>query len=98
LIRFREMLTKLMQDFVDSPAFRYAQGVQRGDYQDRPIFTELVDAMVQLREREERGVGLQNFRYGHALSRWAEECFILSPKVYGTLRKALPLRTARNAR
>jgi hypothetical protein len=87
----------LLQNFTESPAFRYAKGVHHGDYTDRPIFTELVDAMVQLHEREANGKGLQNFHYGAALNRFTEESFIISPKLYKRMRKILPLRTERSS-
>jgi len=34
-----------------------------GKYDDLKVFTGLVEAMVMVKDREERGVGLQNFSY-----------------------------------
>lgn len=51
--------------------------------------------MVNARDREERGVGLQNFQYTPALDEFAHICAITSPETYRLLRRHLPLPTIR---
>lgn len=75
---------------------RYALGVLDGKYKDHSIFTGLVDAMVNARDREERGIGLQNFEYTPALDEFAHICAITSPEAYRLLQKHIPLPTIRN--
>jgi hypothetical protein len=48
-------------------------------------------------EKERRGVGMQNFRYGPALKQLAEETLSLSPSLYrNVLSVDLPLPQARS--
>jgi hypothetical protein len=75
---------------------KYALGVLSGKYQNHKVFTGLVDAMVQARDREERGVGLQNFEYTPALDEFAHICAITSPKAYRMLQREFPLRSLRS--
>lgn len=75
---------------------RYALAVLQGKFKDHKVFTQLVDAMVNVQDREERGVGLQNFSYGADLDEFAHMCAIISPEVYRMLRREFPLRTIRN--
>jgi len=39
----------------------YTIAVLEGKFKDRKVFPQLVDAMVNVQDHEERGVGLQNF-------------------------------------
>ncbi|KAH7903226.1 hypothetical protein BJ138DRAFT_983430, partial [Hygrophoropsis aurantiaca] len=55
----------------NSPCVRYAIGVLEGKYNDNQIFAGLVEAMVQRLDRQERGVGLQNFQYTPAFEEFA---------------------------
>jgi hypothetical protein len=72
--------------------------MHNGNYVDRPIFTDLVNVMVLLRDKETRSVGHQNFRYGRALDLFAEECFAISPQLYRQMSKVLPLRSESSTR
>jgi hypothetical protein len=74
---------------------RYAIAVLEGKFKDRKVFTQLVDAMVNVQDREERGVGLQNFRHTPELDEFAHMCAIISPEAYRMLRREFPLRTIR---
>jgi hypothetical protein len=58
----------------------------------------MIAAMQELEDRENRGVGRQNFRFGAALDRFAQEIFALSPALYKTIAKVLPLRSDRSSR
>ena len=75
---------------------RYALAVLQGKFKDRKVFTQLVDSMVNVQDREERGVGLQNFPHPPELDEFAHMCAIISPEVYRMLRREFPLRTIRN--
>jgi hypothetical protein len=74
---------------------RYAIAVLEGKFKDRKVFTQLVDAMVNVQDREDRGVGLQNFSHAPELDEFAHMCAIISPEVYRMLRREFPLRTIR---
>lgn len=75
---------------------RYALGVLNGKFKDRKVFTQLVDAMVNVQDCKERGVGLQNFTYAPELDEFAHMCAIISPEAYRMLRREFPLRTIRS--
>ncbi|KAF9061584.1 hypothetical protein BDP27DRAFT_1182177, partial [Rhodocollybia butyracea] len=47
----------------DSIYTRFAQGAIAGKYDDCGVFLGLLDAMVKKQDKEERGVGMQNFQY-----------------------------------
>lgn len=53
-------------------------------------------ALAELLDREERGVGLQNFRYGSSIIEFANMCSIISPELYRLLTEHLPLPTIRS--
>ena len=50
--------------------------------------------MVNVQDREERGVGLQNFPHPPELDEFAHMCAIVSPEVYHMLWWEFPLRTS----
>ncbi|KAF8797488.1 hypothetical protein BYT27DRAFT_7237241 [Phlegmacium glaucopus] len=85
------------EDARSSPYVRYAQGALSGKYNNN-VFNGLLQAMVSKYDREERGVGLQNFGYAPA---WEELCHILriqSPRAYNSLKEYLPMPSERNLR
>ena len=90
------LTTVIRKTTKDSVCVRYALGVLTGKYKSHKVFTGLVDAMVNARDREERGVGLQNFEYTPALDEFAYICAITSPEAYRMLQREFPLRTLRN--
>ena len=51
--------------------------------------------MVNIQDRDERGVGLQNFSHAPELDEFAHMCAITSPEAYRMLRREFPLRTIR---
>ena len=60
---------------------------------DNKVFHGLMEAIVTKYDREERGVGMQNFRYSPA---WDELCHIIqihSPRAYQSLSDYLPTRS-----
>lgn len=76
----------------------YAKNVLDGNYKDSAddVFVQLFEAVATLKDKEERGVGLQNFKYGPAVKELSHLIHIQSPRVYQTVRNALPLPTARS--
>ena len=78
-----------------SPYVRFALGVLDGKY-DENIFTGLIEIMMMKQDQEERGVGMQNFKYPPT---WDEICNILriqSPQAYHTLTEKIPGHSQRN--
>lgn len=69
-----------------------------GKYDDGAddIFVQLVEAMVTKQDKKERGVGMQNFKYGPGLQELSHIIHIQSPRVYQSIRHVLPLPTARS--
>ena len=57
---------------------------------------DIVKAMVELEDRNERGVGKQNFNYGPALIEFAHTCAIISPELYRTLQTHMQLPALRS--
>ena len=90
-------VSDLWKDAKTTACVRYAQGVLSGKY-DNKVFDGLVEAVVTKHNREQRGVGMQNFHYAPA---WDELCHILkihSPRAYESLSKHLPMRSMRSFR
>jgi hypothetical protein len=74
----------------------YALAVLQGKFKDRKVFTQLVDAMVNVQDHEERGVGLQNLSHPPELDEFVHMCAIISPEVYRMLHREFPLYTIHN--
>jgi hypothetical protein len=90
-------VNRLPKDAKTTPCVRYAQGALSGKYDDK-VFSGLVNTMVAKLDREESGVGMQNFRYAPA---WDELCHTLkiqSPRAFRALREHLPARSERSFR
>lgn len=49
----------------------HARGVIEGKFQDKKVFTGLVEAMVTRVDKDERGVGLQGFKYAPGVVEFA---------------------------
>ncbi|KAG2152842.1 hypothetical protein DEU56DRAFT_977227 [Suillus clintonianus] len=62
-----------------------------GKYTDLNVFTGLVEAMVTKLDREERGVGMQNFKYSPSWDEFSNVLRIHSPQALRFLSKHLPL-------
>ncbi|KAH6871091.1 hypothetical protein BKA70DRAFT_1489938 [Coprinopsis sp. MPI-PUGE-AT-0042] len=78
-----------------SPCILYAKGVCEGDYKDDGLFVSLVNTMVQKKDKEKRGVGLQGFRYAPDIKELSEILASTSPRAYQSLRNVLQLPTER---
>ncbi|KAJ7258598.1 hypothetical protein C8J57DRAFT_1644546, partial [Mycena rebaudengoi] len=84
-------------DAKNTPCIRYAQGAMEGKY-DNEVFSGLVEAMVTKLDREERGVGMQNFKYAPAYDEFCNMMRINSPAAYRAMQEHLPGRSERNFR
>lgn len=64
---------------------------------DFDVLKDMFSAVQQLHQREERGVGRQNFQYGNSLLEFSHIALSTSPQLYRTMRqtlKALPTERA----
>ena len=75
---------------------RYALTILKGKFKDCKVFTQLVDSMVNVQDRKERGVGLQNFSHPPELDKFAHMCAIISPEVYRMLWREFSMWTICN--
>ncbi|TDL15221.1 hypothetical protein BD410DRAFT_809111 [Rickenella mellea] len=85
-----------MKDAKDAICVRFAIGVVQGKYKNREVFTGLVKAMVVVQERQERGVGMQNFEYAPALDEFAHAMATISPQTYRFFSKEFQVRGERS--
>jgi hypothetical protein len=69
----------------------------QGKY-DNAVFNGLVKAMVTKVDPEERGVGMQNFKYAPAYDEFCNIIRINSPAAYRALKDHLPARDERSFR
>ncbi|KAJ6613396.1 hypothetical protein B0H10DRAFT_1716584, partial [Mycena sp. CBHHK59/15] len=73
-----------LQDIIEqpnaktTPYVRYAQGALQGKYSNE-VFNGLVEAMVTKSDKEERGVGMQNFKLAPAYDEFCNVLRINSP-------------------
>lgn len=64
----------------------------KGEFGDGyQVFQDMFGAMADLANRQSRGVGLQNFRYGASLLEFANLAAIVSPELYRMTAKQLQL-------
>ncbi|KAK6984122.1 hypothetical protein R3P38DRAFT_3333004 [Favolaschia claudopus] len=84
-------------DAKHTPCVRYAEGVLAGKYKNE-VFNGLVEAMATQTDREERGVGMQNFKYAPAYDEFCNIIRINSPAAYRAFQEHLPGRSERSFR
>ncbi|KAI0037793.1 hypothetical protein FA95DRAFT_1684813 [Auriscalpium vulgare] len=93
-----------LQEIVDDPdtsrswPVKFAIGVLEGKYTDNEVFVGIVQAMVMRKDREERGVGLQNFKYAPAYDIFSGAMRIESPRTYELLASHIAAPTERTLR
>ena len=81
----------------DATAYaRLAAGLANGALSGYPVVGNMMSALAELMDREERGVGRQNFQYGPSLVEFANMCAIISPELYRLLAQHFPLPTIRH--
>ena len=88
----------IQQDKSNSPMIRYCKGVVSGKYKGDDMFGLLLQAVVIKREKEARGVGMQNFKYAPDLVEFAHVIHAHSAKAYDALREFLPQPDPRTLR
>lgn len=81
----------------NSPFVRYALGAVKGKYKD-DVFEGMVEAVLTKHAKEERGVGLQNFKYSPAFDEFTQILNLQSPAVYRIFGETFPTRTGRSWR
>lgn len=75
---------------------RFAQGAVSGKYKDYGVFLGLLHAMVQKQDKDERGVGMQNFQYCPDWDQFMHIASIHSPRTHEFIREHFPGRTKRS--
>ncbi|KAI0363681.1 hypothetical protein BV20DRAFT_957785 [Pilatotrama ljubarskyi] len=75
---------------------RLALALLQGKLSGYPVVGDIMRAAAIQVDRDERGVGRQNFQYGVVLTEFANMCAIASPELYRSLSKHLPLPTPRH--
>lgn len=56
---------------------------------DQDVLKDIFEALLELKKRNDRGVGKQNFTYGPSLLEFANIAMIISPQLYRVLAKTL---------
>ena len=80
-----------LQGLKETPLLKYTQGVLAGKYKGDDLFVSVLQAMVLKRDKQERGVGIQNFKYTPDLIKFAHIIHTHSPKAYEFPRDHLSL-------
>jgi hypothetical protein len=79
----------------ESPLMKYVRGVLGGKYRGDDLFASILQAVVLKHDKEERGVGMQNFRYTPELMEFSYIIQAHSPKAYEFLKQYLPMPNLR---
>lgn len=77
---------------------KYVQGVVSGKHKGNDLFGSLLQVMVLKADKENRGVGMQNFQYAPNLIECAHIVFTHSPKAYEFLQEHLAMPDPRTLR
>lgn len=93
-IGVRDLLEKKVRN---SPFVRYALGVVRGKYKDE-VFEGMMEAVLTQHDKDDRGVGKQNFKYSPAYDEFTQILNIQSPAAYKIFAETFPARTGRSWR
>ncbi|KAJ6545247.1 hypothetical protein B0H19DRAFT_1075591 [Mycena capillaripes] len=75
---------------------RYFQHVINGDFKNDKVFNGIIQAKVMAKDREIRGVGMQNFKYDSDMDAVFGLIHTISPRAYRELQKHFPMRTERS--
>lgn len=73
---------RLLQDAQSTPCIKFAKGVLPGKFKDLKVFLGLVEAIVSKMDREDQGVGMQNFSYPPAYDEFIHVVNIHSPRAH----------------
>ncbi|KAJ3920095.1 hypothetical protein F5877DRAFT_38885 [Lentinula edodes] len=94
----RDLFTAAESDAENSIFIKFVQGILEGKYADNEVFISLIKTMVQKIDRQERGVGLQNFKYAPAWDEFVNILSIHSPRARTFLATHFQARTDRSIR
>ncbi|KAF6743414.1 hypothetical protein DFP72DRAFT_827887 [Ephemerocybe angulata] len=97
-LKCRGLADILNEDSKKSPFIKIARAYLDGRLEDKQVFKSIITAVATQIDKEERGVGMQNFKYPPA---WEEMCQILrdiSPQAYEALSKHIQMPAGRNLR
>ncbi|THH05194.1 hypothetical protein EW146_g9969 [Bondarzewia mesenterica] len=72
------------------PCLVFVKGVLQGDFASERVFLGLMEALVQKKDKELRGVGMQGFKYAPDVVEMAHIINIHSPRAYQAIRNAFP--------
>ena len=78
-----------------SPYIQYAKGIANGRYPKHKLFLGMVQAMVQVQERQAEGKGLQNLHYAPQYSEFLSILQSESSQAYKFFRQYFPASTIR---
>ncbi|KIY43701.1 hypothetical protein FISHEDRAFT_52985 [Fistulina hepatica ATCC 64428] len=94
--RSKDLYTIFSQaDAKNTPCIIYAQAALEGSIKNT-LFASLMDALCSVHEREERGVGMQNFRWPVEWDEFMHIVQIQAPSAAELIGKHLPKRTERS--
>ncbi|KIY68019.1 hypothetical protein CYLTODRAFT_395984 [Cylindrobasidium torrendii FP15055 ss-10] len=92
-------LSELIQeDAQGSPFLRFSVGALNGKFDNKKVFLGLVQAMVERVERDERGVGTQNFSYAPAFDEFVSILATHSPRALKFFHEHFQARTESSIR
>ncbi|KDQ63998.1 hypothetical protein JAAARDRAFT_187383 [Jaapia argillacea MUCL 33604] len=69
-----------------------------GKFDKTPVFTELLQVMADVTNREDHGVGLQNMQYPTSYDQWAQTMQIIAPRAYCQFKHVFPSCSKRSHR
>ncbi|KAI9443778.1 hypothetical protein H4582DRAFT_2053569 [Lactarius indigo] len=70
--------------------------VVAGNFDDKPVFLDLVQVITGQAERRVQGRGLQNMKYPPAFDDWCHELLCIRPEAYRSFRQEFAGRTERS--
>ncbi|KAJ7150342.1 hypothetical protein C8R46DRAFT_1358417 [Mycena filopes] len=94
--KFKGLDGLLSEDNEFSLERRYFQHVINGDFKDDKVFNGIIQAKVMAKDREIKGVGMQNFKHNSDLDAVLGLIHTISPRAHRELAKHIPARTERS--
>ncbi|KAF9019705.1 hypothetical protein BDZ89DRAFT_958998, partial [Hymenopellis radicata] len=90
------VLIAFQNDSHASPLLRFTQHVIDGHFKENKVFLGLVETLVVAKERDLRGVGLQNFKYPPDYREWIELVRTISPRLHRNMSLHFKVETQRS--
>ena len=75
---------------------RFASAILESKLFGYPNVSDILVVLAEDMDRQEQGIGRQNFKYGPSLTQSANMCVMVSPQLYRILVKRMPLPTLRH--